>query len=192
MAKAVQSESEQDYENRENPGMEGSEPGDDTSWDKPSELDDVPAGDYLVEVAERTDPTKWWMTSYEPDSQIPKYKSLGFQLEIIGHSEQEGRVIFHNTMYWASRKATTAIEAKTGRPFSPRGFTDSFLVALGAAKLERKGTKRYITIHPEFLDEQTGQLAPERFVGLRCKVKYGPDKSGEFMNVLKAWAVREQ
>ena len=191
MAKSQLKNQDQDQDQENFNTMEGNEPGDDTSWDKPSELDDIPAGDYLVEVAERTDPTKWWMTSVDPDTQQAKFKSLGFQLEIVGHPEQEGRVIFHNTMYWASKSAKEAIEAKTGRPFAPRGFTDSFLVALGAAKLEKKGTKRYITIFPEFLDEQTGQLAPERFVGLRCKVKYGPDKSGEFMNVLKAWAVKE-
>ena len=188
MAKAVQDQ-EPELGQGAYESMEGNNPGDDTSWDKPSELDDIPAGDYLVEVAERTDPTKWWMTSVDEEGKA-KFKSLGFQLEIIAPQEHEGRVIFHNTMYWASSAAKHAIEAKTGRPFAPRGFTDSFLVALGAAKLEKQGTKRYITILPEFLDEQ-GMLAPERFVGLRCKVKYGPDKSGEFMNVLKAWAVKE-
>jgi len=161
------------------------------NWDEPVERDDLPTGDYLFEVTEPKDPTKAVRVSTwdknDPTSG-PKYKFINHTLRVVA-GEQEGRLAFYSTMFWADPEAIAEARA----PYDPRSGTYNFLLALGLAERKRVGNKTQTIISKEAKNKD-GSLDLTATYGKRFYGQYGPNprridpETNEPINdVLKVW-----
>lgn len=164
------------------------------NWDDPVEKDELPVGDYLVEVVEPRDIEKMIRTSGD-DENNPDYMFVNWTLKVVQPggglpAELEGRPMFHSTMFYASQTIMDARAAEGKELYDARSMTYDFLQALGLADYERKDGKRRTVLRPEMKDKK-GRLNVAAAFGHKCWVKFeDTTRNGETRRqVTKTWRV---
>lgn len=142
-------------------------------------FDDLPAGDYLFEIAEPGD--KGWIREFT-DQDNPKVtmSTINWRFRTLQPEEFEGKPFFHSTMFYASPEKI----AMAKRPYDPSGFFYQFLVSIGAAVKDGNDA----VVLDDYLTD--GEIDLDKMIGIRFwgsvrMVKGKDDK--ERTQLDKAW-----